>query len=214
MNNSRAPTKKTTYETDFKVLIKKTYENFGYQDILNENGLIIGKISIPFLNLNKILKIQELDTQEIIFIKIKDKILTKICYLKDSSETLIASIRKKRFLSYPSKIWLKNGSKRKKYCAIGDFKNYKYRIIDNDNEIVGEINTLENSEDRKKVIQDNTINYYSLKLFNSKYKKILIVASTICLNIINNPYFGVTDLTGFERRIARLRPFGPGKNLN
>ncbi|MFX1504226.1 MAG: LURP-one-related family protein [Promethearchaeota archaeon] len=194
------------------VFLKKRIESFGNEEILNEKGKIIGTIIISFLKLNKYFKIQDLNTKKIIAIEKKNNIMNTIYNLKDKNDDLIATIRKNRFSKYPSKIWYK--SKTNEFYAYGDFRRYIYNIFNLNDHIIAKVNKIEKVENIPKKIQKSPQSYYCLN-FNSSYlEKILIIAFVICINILNNPSLGISDLMSFERKIARMRPFGPGKNLN
>jgi uncharacterized protein YxjI len=194
------------------VFLKKKFENFGSEEILNEKGQIIGYIIISFLKLNKYFKIKDLTTKEIIAIEKKNNILYTIYNLKDKNDELIANIRKNRFSKSPSKIWYK--SKTDEFYAYGDFRRYNYDIFNLNDNIIAKVNKIEKIENIPKKIQKTPQTYYCLN-FNSSYlENILIIAFVICINFLNNPSLGISDLMSFERKIARMRPFGPGKNLN
>ena len=215
MKSSKKTLDPTTIKRNSTVFLKKNFENFGCEVIFNEIGQVIGKIIIPFLNLNKIFKIKDINSKKVIVIEKKNKLLSKICYLKENNEKIIASVRKSRFKTKPSKIWLRHDSKNKKYYAIGDFKQFKYEIINStDNKIIATVIDTDKKEFLPKNKQKILQNYCCIKLFNLKGVNILIMAFIICINLLNHLSSGISDLAGFERKIARLRPFGPGKNLN
>jgi uncharacterized protein YxjI len=215
MKDSKKISETTSINSSQLVFLKKQFQNFGNEDIFNDQGHIIGEIVISFLNLNKKFKIIDLNTKEFISIERKNKLFSKIYYLKKQNDEIIAYIKKNRLSLYPSKIWLKLSPRRNKFIAIGNFKKFNYTIVDfKNNKIVAKVNNIEKKQAPPKIIQNISVKYYYLKLINLKVENILMIAFTICINLLNNPHFGASDLAGPERKFARLRPFGPGRNLN
>ncbi|MFW9972878.1 MAG: hypothetical protein ACFFDF_22015 [Candidatus Odinarchaeota archaeon] len=200
---------------DNLVFLKKKFENFGSEEILNEQGQVIGNIILSFQKLNKNFKIRDLFTNKVIFIEKTYKLFSTICYLKEKNSGIIAIIKKKKLSMHPSKIWFKNSSNINDYYAFGDFKQFNYQIINTiNNNIVAKVNEIDKKKIIPKNIEEAPQEYFSIYFIQSDLNNFLIIAFIICINILNKSLLNVSDIMGFERKIARLRPFGPGKNLN
>jgi len=93
--------------------------------------------------------------------------------------------------------------------AVGKLKKWAYKIINNtNNQVIGSVIELKSSTLK---IFNNKVKerYYYLKLKKYDEYSIIILGFVLCINNLN--YNGISNIAGFERRIARLRPFGPGE---
>ncbi len=196
-------------------ILKKQFENFGSEDIINELGQIIGKIFIPFFNPNKKLKIQDLINNKIIVIEDKKSSFYKRQYLKDKTNNIIGKIKKKKSLFPISKIYIENSFGNTDYTAVGDFRHWNYEIINiSDDELIARVKKVNGKNSLTRKLHLNSFNYYSIEFVNQTIEKITIIGFVISINTLRYRFHGVSDIAGIERRIARLRPFGPGKSLN
>ena len=76
---------KDNANTDYKfAIIKRKFENFGSEKILNEFGQIIGKIILPFFNPNKNIIIQDSLSKKVILIEERKSLFYKRKVLKSS----------------------------------------------------------------------------------------------------------------------------------
>jgi len=202
--------------TDYKfAILKKQFENFGSEDILNEFGQIIGKIIIPFYNPNKNLTIQDLIIDKAILIKGKKSLFYKRQDLRDKTNKIIGKIKKKKSLIPISKIYIKNSYGNIDYTAVGDFRSWNYEIINiSDDKLIARVKRMNEKSSITQKLHLNYNNYYFIEFLNQAIENITIIGFVISINNLIYKFHGISDIAGIERRIARLRPFGPGKSLN
>ncbi len=197
------------------VILKKQQEEFGSQDILNEFGQVIGKLKLDFLRLNKILEIPNAQDNKIIIIESRKNLFSKNQLLRDKNNIITGKIKKRRFFSSTSKIYLKDKVENKEYLAIGDFINVDYKIIDvSENKLIAKVKSVS----KKNLIAQNfdivLKNHYCIEFVKPKNEKLIIISFAISINNIVSKFHWLSDVSGFVRRIIRLRPFGPGRTLN
>ena len=185
-------------ENIFHYFLKKKFENFGNEEINNKKGQTIAKVKFPLYGTTHIIEIQDLIGQSTYFIDRGG--LFKNYTFRDSSNNILARVSKP--LLSANKAYLLINKTKKKFLAIGKLKKWAYKIISKtNNQVIGSVTDLKRSEFNEQ--------YYRLELKNHDEYSIIILSFVICINNLN--YNGISNITGFERRIARLRPFGPGK---
>ncbi len=195
-------------------IIKKKFDNFGSENILNEFGHILCKVKIPFFNPYKNLQVQDLNNSNIVFIQEKNSMFYKRKILRDRSNKFIAKITKNKIL-FTSKMFIKGSNKNTSFKVLGDLKQGTYKIFFASNsEILVKVKMMTIMNNLSKKLQINSANYYSIEFFNQNIEKLTIISYVISINSLVYKLHRISDIAGFERRIARLRPFGPGKTLN
>ena len=196
------------------VILKKQMEEFGSQDILNEFGQVIGKLTLDFLRLNKILEIPDSRKNKLIKIESSKSFFSKFQLLKDNTNTL-GKIKKRRFLSSNSKIYLKDKNGKKQYITKGDFKTRNYKIFNaSNNKLLAKVTSFNDSDLVTRNLHINLENHYFIELFKTKDEKFMIISFVISVNNLISKIHWLSDVSGFMRRFIRLRPFGPGRSLN
>lgn len=211
-NQDLSEVSKKNYEC---VFLKKQFDSFGDEEILNELGQIIGKIEIPFFKLNRNLKIRDLVNNKTIIVERKNNLFFKIRELKNHSGELFAKIRMARIPFFSSKITFADNKGKKQYVATGDFKYWNYKIINtSNNAIIAKIKVPKMKNSLIQKLKLSLSDFYYLKIINKNIEKINIISFAISINNFVHNSQGISDIAGFERRIARLRPFGPGRSLN
>jgi len=182
----------------FHYILKKKYENFGNEGIKNDKGQTIAKVKFPLYSSSHLLEIQDLIKQSTYFIEIYRGLLHKNYHFRDSSSNILAKIKIRRPLLSANKAQLSINKTKKKFLAVGKLKKWTYNIISSTtNQIIG------------RVIDKVKEGYYCLSLKRYNEYAIIILGFVLCIN--NLKYKGISNIAGFERRIARLRPFGPGR---
>jgi hypothetical protein len=215
MTNLSQDLGETSKKNNGNVLLKKFFKHFGYEKIVNELGQVIGKVELPLLRSNKNLKILDIINNKEISIIGKNNLFYKTQQLENYSNEIVAKIRLIRIPFFNSKIIFFDKKEKRKYVAIGDFKNWNYKIIDISNNVC--IAKLKLPKLEKFIPQNLKLrlnDYYSLQIFNMKIEKIKIISFAICITNFYSSISGISNVAGFERQIARLRPFGPGRSLN
>jgi len=195
-------------DKQFHYILKKKYKNFGNEEIKNNKGQTIAKIKFTLYSSNHLVEIQDLIKQSTYFIEIYRGFFHKNYHFRDSSSNILAKIKIRRALLSVNKAHLSINKTKKKFLAIGKLKKWTYNIISNThNQIIGSVfelksSALKNFNDKVKE------HYYCLNLKKYDEYSIILLGFVLCIN--NLKYNGISNIAGFERRIARLRPFGPG----
>ena len=190
-------------------ILRKTYKNFGSEDIKNIKGQILAKIKFPLYSSSSLAEIQDLIRQSTYFIEIYRGFLHKNYNFRDSYSNKLAKIKISKLPFSENKAYLLINKTKKKFLTVGELKKWTYNIISNThNQIIGSVielksSALKNFNDKVKE------RYYCLKLKKYDEYAIIILGFVLCINNLN--YNGISNIAGFERRIARLRPFGPGE---
>ncbi len=192
----------------FHYVLKKKYENFGNESIRNNDGQTIAKIKFPLYSSSRLVEIQDLIRQSTYFIELYRGFFHKNYNFRDASNILAKIKISKPRLSAKKASLLINKSKQK-FLAVGKLKKWTYKIINNtNNQVIGSIIDLKRSE--FKIFNDSEKqHYYCLRLNKFDEYSIIILGFVLCIN--NLGHKGISNIAGFERRIARLRPFGPGE---
>lgn len=197
------------------VILKKQMKEFGSVVILNEFSQVIGKIKTKIFTINRRLEISDVQGNEIIRIKTENNFLSKNQLLKDKSDKIIGKIKKKRFFSSASKVYLKDKNGNKRYITVGDFKNWNYKIYNiSDNKLVAKVKIFNEKDLLAQNLHINLKNHYYIEFATSNIEKFVIISFVISINDIISKVHRLSDITGFVRRIAQLRPIGPGKSFN
>ncbi|MFX1350562.1 MAG: hypothetical protein ACFE92_17965 [Promethearchaeota archaeon] len=215
MNNSKINIKDKVSKDFCFAILKKNFEDFGDNEVINEFGQTIVKIKTNFFNQNKVLEFLGMKYKKFILSKKNKRFIPKKYDLKDRLGNIVAFIRKKGIYIKSSTIDFNINKNNKRYSAVGDFRNWSYIIIDtlNDKTIArvkcfkGEISIPNNSYNNKN-------NFYLLELISKSIEKFIVISFVIAINDLIYYPKKASDISGFERRVARLRPFGPGKSLN
>ncbi len=195
------------------IFIKKQFKNFGFEEIIDGFGQVIGKVSVSFFTLSKNITVQDLIVKKTMKIESKNSFFYKFLNIKDISGNLVAKIKKKKFSFTHSRLRFEKQIKNTDIVAVGNFKKSDYEILNSsDNQLIAYV---KNNCKIKSVRQDLDFSSYNcLEIINNKIERILLICFIISINNFTSRFYRVSDLTGFERKIARLRPFGPGKSLN
>ena len=194
-------------DKQFHYILKKKYENFGNEGIKNNKGQTIAKVKFPLYSSSHLVEIQDLIKQSTYFIEIYRVFFHKNYKFRDS-RNILAKIKISRPLLSANKAHLSINKTKEKFLAVGKLKKWSYNIISNtNNQIIGSVielksSALKNFNDKVKE------RYYCLNLNKYDEYAIIILGFVLCINNLN--YNGISNIAGFERRIARLRPFGPG----
>jgi len=193
----------------FHYVLKKKYENFGNECIKNNKGQTIAKVKFPLYTSSHLVEIQDLIKQSTYIIEIHRGFFHKNYNFRDSSSNILAKIKISKPLLSAIKTSLLINKTKKKFFAVGKLKKWTYKIINKTNyQVIGSVIELKRS--KLKTFNDNVKeHYYCLKLNKYDEYSIIILGFVICINNLN--YKGISNITGFERKIARLRPFGPGE---
>jgi len=193
----------------FHYFLKKKYENFGNEGIKNNKGQTISIIKFPLYTSSHLVEIQDLIEQSTYFLEIYRGFFHKNYNFRDSSSNIIAKIKISKPLLSANKASLFINKTKKRFFTVGKLKKWTYKIINKtNNQVIGSVIDLKHSE--LKIFNNNEKeHYYCLKLNKFDEFSIIILGFVICIN--NLDYKGISNITGFERRIARLRPFGPGE---
>lgn len=209
-NNLKLNTKQKI--NSYYYFLKKVHEEFGPEEIKDEDKEIIGIIKYSINNFKKkIIEIQDINGKNLVILKFQKVFFSTVLDLYDDSENLIARIKKEKFSFLNPKIFLENIYGTKKYIALGNLKNWTFKIIDaSKNKIVAEVknNDIKQISSSKKILKIQE--YYCLKINNAKSNSLILLSFTIAINNIFHTISGLTNITGIERKVARLRPFGPG----
>ncbi len=215
MANSIKNLNRSSKENKSSIIIKKQFDTFGREKIFNKFGQVIATLEIPLFKLDCDLRIHDLLNDKLIIFERRDNLLYKIQEIKDNYGNLLARVRMFRFQYANSKIVLVDNKGRKRFVAIGDFKDSNYKIINiSNNEIIAQIMTPNKENLIFKNLKLDFKNYYIMNFINNNVDKMRIISFVISINQLIFKFRGVSNIAGFERRIARLRPFGPGKSLN
>ncbi len=215
MDNPNLKSKESTKENYNYIILKKFFDEFGSQDIINEFNQVIGKINFNLFKLNRNLEIQDLRSNKLITIEIKNTLFSTNLLSKYENGDIFGKIKISKLLLPRSIIYIMNKNGDKQYSAIGDLKRWNYKIMNLSNdEIIAKIRDV---NEKNTLIQNLHIvfgKYYCIEFINQTIEKIKIMCFIITLNFLMNKVNKISDIAGIERRIARLRPFGPGKSLN
>ncbi|MFX1328203.1 MAG: LURP-one-related family protein [Promethearchaeota archaeon] len=215
MNNSNKSYKSKVNTNFTYVILNKQFEDFRNEEIINEFGQIIGKIKTNLFTQNKKLEFQDLKNENFFFLERKNSFLYKSYILKGQAGKIIGTVKKKRFLIKSSRIKLEIDKESKHYTAMGDFKNWNYKIIDtSNNKIAAKVKIYEEELSSIYDLDINSSNCFLLEFINKNIDKFIIASFVISINDLIHYQRNLSDIFGIERRIARLRPFGPGKSLN
>ncbi|MFX1435248.1 MAG: hypothetical protein ACFFB1_15870 [Promethearchaeota archaeon] len=192
----------------FHYVLKKKYQNFGNEAIKNNKGQTIAKVKFPLYSSSHLVEIQDLIKQSTYFIEIQRGFFHKNYKFRDSSN-ILAKIKISKILLSANKAYLLINKTKKKFLTVGNFKKWTYNIINKtSNQVIGSVIDLKRSA--LKIFNDKVKErYYCLKLKKYDEYSIIILGFVLCINNLN--YKGISNIAGFERRIARLRPFGPGE---
>ncbi|MFW9946852.1 MAG: hypothetical protein ACFFDX_08505, partial [Candidatus Odinarchaeota archaeon] len=162
---------------EFHYFLKKRYDNFGNEGIMNSKGQTIAKIKFPLYNSNHIVEIQDLIGKSTYFIDIYREGFLKNYNFQDSSGNKLAKIRNP--LLSANKAYLLINKTKKKFLAVGKLKKWTYNIISNtNNQIIGSVIELAPSELNNEIKKQ----YYCLKLKNYNEYSIIILGFVICIN--------------------------------
>jgi len=195
-------------DTLFHYVLKKKYENFGSESIRNNEGQTIAKIEFPLYSSSRLVEIHDLIRQSTYFIELYRGFFHKNYNFRDASN-ILAKIKISKPLALANKASLLINKTKQKFLAVGKLKEWAYKIIYKaNNQIIGSVIDLKRS--KLKIFNDKKKeHYYCLKLNKFDEYSIIILCFVICIN--NLGHKGISNIAGFERRIARLRPFGPGE---
>ncbi|MFX0035958.1 MAG: hypothetical protein ACFE9I_10005 [Candidatus Hermodarchaeota archaeon] len=215
MNNSNKGIKSKVSTNFTYIILRKQFKDFGNEEIINEFGQIICKIKTNLFTQNKRLEFQELNNKEFIFLIPNNNVLYRRYILKDKAGKIVGIVKKKRFFKRSSRIKLEIDKESKQYTAVGDFKNWNYKIIDPlNNKILANVKTYEEERSSINDLDLNSNNCFLLEFVNKNIEKFVIVSFVISINSLIYYPKNLSDIFGIERRIARLRPFGPENSLN
>ena len=196
-------------------LLKRQFENFGSEDILNESGQMIAKIRLPFFNPNKNLVLQDVINDKIVLIERRKSFFFRIQEIKDKTNKILCRIRQRKYISLDSKIYIENGNGTKHLTIKGDLHHWNFEIKHiSDDESIARVKNLNEENSVAQGLHLDISKYYSIEILKQTMEKILIIGIIISINKLESKFHGVSDTVGIERRIARSRPFGPGNSLN
>lgn len=215
MSYSNQPLKNNLISNYTYAILTKNFREFGSQVIINEFSQVIGIITLNFFSLNKTIEIQDIINNKIIKIEREKKPFYKNQVLRDKTNNEMGIIKKKRFFSLILKINVKDKSRKRKYISVGDFKNYNYKINNvSDNKTVAMVKDFSEKNSIAQNLNINLKNHFYIEFFNSNINKFLIISLVISINKKVSKVNSLSNITGLTRRIARLRPIGPGKSFN
>jgi len=190
-------------------LLKKKYQNFGSEDITDIKGQILAKVKFPLYSSDHLVDIQDLNSKSTFSIENHRGFNHRSYKLKDSSKNTLAKIKIGKTLLSGNKAYLESKMTQRKYLTFGNLKEWSYKIINKfSNQIVGKVFELKYSE-LKNLKNKEDQHFYCLKIDKFDEFPIIFLSFVICIH--NLDYSGISNIGGLERRIARLRPFGPGK---
>ncbi len=123
-------------------VLHEKYWNWGSGDILDETGLIIGKMHRIFLSLRARIELKEVDGTLAAQIHRKLAAIRPTYDLKDAQDILIGRLRKAILNVIHPKIWLENAVGDKILEARGSFMRYDFIVYDMSGKAVAEINMM------------------------------------------------------------------------
>jgi len=126
---------------EFYVLHEK-YWNWGSGDILDEKGIVIGKMHRVFLSLRARIELKEVDGALSAQIHRKLVAIRSTYDLKDAQDVLIGRLRKAILNIIHPKIWLEDAMGNKILEARGSFMRYDFVVYDMSGKVIAEINML------------------------------------------------------------------------
>ena len=215
MGNSNLILKEVSKEIYTYVILKKQMKDFGSQVIINEFGKVIGNIKFNIFNLNIRLELPEILGNNIIRIEGKKSRYSKKRLIKDKSHNIMGEIKKKIFHPSASKIFLKDKNGNKQYICVGDFNKWNYRIYNvSDNKVVAIIKEFNEKDSLAQNLHINLENHFYMEFIKSNIEKSIIISLVITISNTLCKFHKLSDVTGFARRVATLRPFGPGNSYN
>ncbi|MFW9829026.1 MAG: hypothetical protein ACFFEY_15720 [Candidatus Thorarchaeota archaeon] len=188
-------------------ILKKQYQSFGYENIINLEGETVAKILFPLYHPNHLVELQEVRSNSVFFIQKNRSLFHKKYVLIKSSNDVHAIIRVRKQPQFKNIASLETIKGLEKYFAVGNLKKWSYHIIDESESIIAQVYNLKNSKIIPEHINEVS-KHYCIKIASKKMPIILI---SFVMTINNLSYHGIANIAGIERRIARLRPFGPRK---
>ena len=197
MANSIKNLNKSSKENKSSIILKKQFDTFGRGQICNKFGQVIATLEIPLFKLDGDLRIHDLLNDKLIIFERKDNLLYKIQEIKDNYGNLLARVRMFRFFLANSKIVLVDNKGRKRFVAIGDFKDSNYKIINiANNEIVAQIMTPNKENLIFKNLKLDFENYYIMNFINNNVDKMRIVSFMISVYYFIFKFRGVSNIAG------------------
>lgn len=189
------------------VFINKIYKKFGKEPIYDKNKNAILNIERFY---NSKINISPFDFKSengTYILQEKEFSINKVHYLINCSGIIAEMQKKISFLAPHYYLKNKNGKL---------FKTPKNQFNKNDYRIIG--SREQNSVARVELVKKNFNNskeeesFFKLEFLDEFSKnRIELLSFVVFLRKINSKYNGISDLTSFGRKFAKLRPFGPKK---
>lgn len=163
-------------------ILKETYWDMGFGDILDENNQIIGKMNRIILSIRRRVELLELDGT--VAATIHSKIISArgAQDLKDPQGNLIARIKKKITSLFRPKFFLEDPQGNRWYEAQGKFMGWSYKVTDMSGKLIAEIEKADRWRD---VFLGGLLDFkdtYALRILDNETDRRILVGFVLSID--------------------------------